>query len=178
MTPRNDISDEVLEKILARFEALEGLLEGAQGEEYVALAKEHGALRVFVREVRALRGFRKNLREAQEMAQSADAEMAALAREEVEVLREQVRHLEERLTTLLVEEDKDDRRNIILEVRPGTGGDEAALFAGDLFRMYQRYAQLQGWTLEILGASFGIGGGYKEVVASIKGEGVFWAYEV
>ena len=168
------LSDEALDKVLARFEALEGVMrEGGHGAAYVAQAREHASLRELAQQARALRALRESLRETQEMSDGADMEMAALAREELESLQGRVRALEAHLLSLLVEQDGDDRRNIILEVRPGAGGDEAALFAGDLFRMYQRYASLRGWTVEIMGTSATVGGGYKEAIAAIKGEGVF-----
>jgi peptide chain release factor 1 len=107
------------------------------------------------------------------MLASGDAEMAALARDELQALNERLPELERQVGLLLAPKDKDENASAILEVRAGTGGDEAALFAGDLFRMYQRYAALQGWRVEIEDASEGDAGGFKEIVASISGDGVF-----
>jgi peptide chain release factor 1 len=107
------------------------------------------------------------------MAEADDAEMAALAREELAALNANLPELERGVALLLAPKDKDENASAILEVRAGTGGDEAALFAGDLFRMYQRYASLQGWRVEIEDASEGEMGGYKEIVASVTGDGVF-----
>jgi peptide chain release factor 1 len=104
---------------------------------------------------------------------SADPEMAALARDEADILSSRVAKLEEELKLLLLPKDAADERSAILEVRAGTGGDEAALFAADLFRMYSRYADLRGWKTEIISLSENDLGGYKEIVASISGQGVF-----
>jgi peptide chain release factor 1 len=107
------------------------------------------------------------------MAASGDADMSALARDELEALKARLPDLEHEVALLLAPRDRDENASAILEVRAGTGGDEAALFAGDLFRMYQRYAALQGWRIEIDSISEGEVGGYKEIIASITGEGVF-----
>jgi peptide chain release factor 1 len=107
------------------------------------------------------------------MAASGDADMSALARDELEALKARLPELERQVALLLAPRDRDENASAILEVRAGTGGDEAALFAGDLFRMYQRYAALQGWRIEIDSISEGEVGGYKEIIASITGEGVF-----
>jgi peptide chain release factor 1 len=103
----------------------------------------------------------------------ADREMAEMAREEIARLDEELPALEHQVQLMLLPKDAADERNVILEVRAGTGGDEAALFAGDLFRMYTRYAQLQGWSVDLMSASEGEMGGYKEVIAEISGRGVF-----
>jgi len=99
--------------------------------------------------------------------------MAQIAREEIERLNSELPALEHKVQLMLLPKDAADERNVILEVRAGTGGDEAALFAGDLFRMYERYAQTQGWTVELIAASEGEMGGYKEIVAGISGRGVY-----
>jgi peptide chain release factor 1 len=99
--------------------------------------------------------------------------MAAMARDELEVLKDKLPALEHEVALLLAPKDRDENASAVLEVRAGTGGDEAALFAGDLFRMYQRYAALHGWKMEVEDASEGDAGGYKEIVASITGDGVF-----
>jgi protein subunit release factor A len=99
--------------------------------------------------------------------------MAALARDELEALKEKLPALEHDVALLLAPKDRDENASAILEVRAGTGGDEAALFAGDLFRMYQRYAQTRGWQVEVDSLSEGEMGGYKEIIASVTGDGVF-----
>src|ERR1700760_185857 len=107
------------------------------------------------------------------MAASDDADMAAMARDELEALKDRLPVLERDVALLLAPKDKDENASAILEVRAGTGGDEAALFAGDLFRMYQRYAEERGWKVEVISASSADVGGFKEVVASVTGQGVF-----
>src|ERR1700760_4503500 len=107
------------------------------------------------------------------MAASDDADMAAMARDELDALKERLPVLERDVALLVAPKDEDENASAILEVRAGTGGDEAALFAGDLFRMYQRYAQGRGWRVEIESISEAELGGYKEIVASVTGDGVF-----
>ena len=145
----------------------------ADGGEIVKLSKEHAELKPVVEAVQALERARDEAPELEAMAKADDAEMAALARDELEALRERLPGLEREVALLLAPKDKDENASAILEVRAGTGGDEAALFAGDLFRMYQRYAQLHGWRVEVDSASEGDAGGYKEIIASITGDGVF-----
>jgi len=143
------------------------------GDEIVKLSKEHAELRPVVEAVDALGRARTEVAELQAMAGADDAEMAGLAREELETLNTRLPELERAVALLLAPKDKDESASAILEVRAGTGGDEAALFAGDLFRMYQRYAQNHGWRVEIDSVSEGEVGGYKEIIASITGDGVF-----
>jgi len=145
----------------------------ADGAEIVRLSKEHAELKPVVEAVQALERARAEAPELEAMARGGDAEMAALAREELETLNERLPALERDVALMLAPRDKDENASAILEVRAGTGGDEAALFAGDLFRMYQRYAQNRGWRVEVESASEGEVGGYKEIIASITGEGVF-----
>jgi peptide chain release factor 1 len=123
--------------------------------------------------VAALAKVRAEQAELEAMASAGDAEMAALARDELEALKERLPELEREVALLLAPRDADENASAILEVRAGTGGDEAALFAGDLFRMYQRYAANRGWKVEIDSISEGEAGGYKEIVASVTGDGVF-----
>jgi peptide chain release factor 1 len=108
-----------------------------------------------------------------EMAQGGDPEMAAMAKDELQALDEKLPELERGVALLLAPKDQDENASAILEIRAGTGGDEAALFAGDLFRMYQRYAQSQGWRVEVDSISEGDAGGFKEIIASVNGDGVF-----
>ena len=145
----------------------------ADGAEIVRLSKEHAELRPVVEAVRELERVQAEAPELEAMAEGSDAEMAALAQDELQALKERLPGLEREVALLLAPKDKDENASAILEVRAGTGGDEAALFAGDLFRMYQRYAVLHGWTVEVESISEGEAGGYKEIIASITGDGVF-----
>ncbi|MGZ3275447.1 MAG: peptide chain release factor 1, partial [Caulobacteraceae bacterium] len=111
--------------------------------------------------------------ELEEMLASGDPELKAMAQEELQTLDERLPGLEREVALMLAPKDKDENASAILEVRAGTGGDEAAIFAGDLFRMYQRYAQTRGWKVEVDSISEGDAGGYKEIIASVTGDGVF-----
>lgn len=147
------------------------------GAEIVKLSKEHAELRPVAESVQALAKLSAERAELEEMA--GDPEMAAMVADEIQALDEKLPVMERELALMLAPRDKDENASAILEVRAGTGGDEAALFAGDLFRMYQRYAQLQGWKVEIDSVSEGEMGGYKEIIASVTGDGVFgrWKFE-
>ena len=147
------------------------------GAEIVKLSKEHAELRPVAEAVEALAKLSAERAELDEMA--GDPEMAAMVADEIAALDEKLPVMERELALMLAPRDKDENASAILEVRAGTGGDEAALFAGDLFRMYQRYAQLQGWRVEVDSVSEGEMGGYKEIIASVTGDGVFgrWKFE-
>jgi peptide chain release factor 1 len=163
-----------LDQLLARFQEVEARMAAAtDGAEVVRLAKEHAELKPVAEAASALARLQGQRAELEEMARGDDAEMAALAKDELAELDEAEPRLERDLALLLAPRDADENASAILEVRAGTGGDEAALFAGDLFRMYQRYAQGRGWKVEVESESPGEMGGYKEVIASIAGEGVF-----
>jgi peptide chain release factor 1 len=163
-----------LDQVLDRFREIEARMGAAtDGAEIVRLSKEHAELKPVADAVTAVARAREELLELEEMAKAGDAEMAALAQDELAALNERLPALEREVALLLAPKDKDENASAILEVRAGTGGDEAALFAGDLFRMYQRYAQNQGWRVEIDSVSEGEVGGYKEIIASITGDGVF-----
>jgi peptide chain release factor 1 len=163
-----------LDQVLGRFHEVEARMAAAtEAAEIVRLAKEHAELRPVAEAVEALSRARREVAELDEMAAAGDPEMAALARAELDALASDLPSRERAVALLLAPKDKDENASAILEVRAGTGGDEAALFAGDLFRMYQRYAALQGWRVEVDDASEGEMGGYKEITASITGEGVF-----
>ena len=163
-----------LDQVLDRYREVEARMGAASdGAEIVRLSKEHAELKPVAEAVQTLERARAELPELEEMAAAGDAEMAGLAREELAALKERLPGLEREVALLLAPKDRDENASAILEVRAGTGGDEAALFAGDLFRMYQRYAQTHGWRVEIESASEGEVGGYKEIIASISGEGVF-----
>jgi peptide chain release factor 1 len=163
-----------LEQVLDRFREVEARMGAASdGGEIVRLSKEHAELRPVVEAVGDLEKARREAAELIAMAGGDDAEMAGLAREELEALNGRLPDLERAVALLLAPKDRDENASAILEIRAGTGGDEAALFAGDLFRMYQRYALLHGWRVEVDSVSEGEMGGYKEIIASITGDGVF-----
>ncbi|MCI3131698.1 peptide chain release factor 1 [Phenylobacterium aquaticum] len=163
-----------LDQVLDRFREIEARMgAAADGAEIVRLSKEHAELKPVADAVQTLARAREEAPELEEMLKSGDAEMAELARDELDALNERLPKLEHDVALLLAPKDKDENASAILEVRAGTGGDEAALFAGDLFRMYQRYAALHGWKVEIDSVSEGEVGGYKEIIAAITGDGVF-----
>nr|WP_222934589.1 peptide chain release factor 1 [Caulobacter sp. 17J80-11] len=163
-----------LDQVLDRFHEVEARMGAAtDGAEIVRLSKEHAELKPVADAVAALVRARAEAPELEAMIASGDPDMAALAREELRALEDRLPELEHGVALLLAPKDQDEHASAILEVRAGTGGDEAALFAGDLFRMYQRYASTRGWRVEIDSVTEGEVGGYKEIVASITGEGVF-----
>jgi peptide chain release factor 1 len=163
-----------LEQVLDRYREVEARMGAASdGAEIVKLGKEHAELRPVVEAVQALERVHAEADELRVMAEGGDAEMADLAREELLALNDRLPELERSVALLLAPKDKDENASAILEVRAGTGGDEAALFAGDLYRMYVRYAALRGWRVEVESISEGDAGGFKEIVASITGDGVF-----
>ncbi|MBO9709212.1 MAG: peptide chain release factor 1 [Caulobacter sp.] len=161
-----------LDQVLDRFREVEARMGAAtDGSEIVKLSKEHAELRPVAEAVERLAKLLAERAELEEMA--GDPDMAAMVADEKAALDEKLPVLERELALMLAPKDKDENASAILEVRAGTGGDEAALFAGDLFRMYQRYAQNQGWRVEVDSVSEGEMGGYKEIIASITGDGVF-----
>ena len=163
-----------IDALIAKFEKVEAAMSSAtKGEEIVRLSKEHGELKPVAEKARELASLRRQLVELEELSKGADKDMAEMAYEELQALKEKAPTVERDLQLMLLPKDKADDSSVILEVRAGTGGDEAALFAGDLFKMYQRYAALQGWRVEVLSVSDAEKGGYKEVQASIKGDGVY-----
>ena len=166
------IPTERLDEILDRFAFVEAKMnDTSDPSEIAALGREYAGLRDVVATIQAWRAAQSDLAAAEDML--TDPEMAELAEDEIATLREQMPALEEALRIALLPKDAADDRPAILEIRPGTGGDEAALFAGDLFRMYQRFAEAEGWKVEIISESAADLGGYKEIVAAIRGEGVF-----
>ncbi len=163
---------EKIDRILARFSEVEqAMAAGTSGEDFVRLSKEYAELEPVVKVARELRAALSEKVDLEGLAD--DAEMGEVAREELAALLPRIEELERELQMRLLPKDAADDRNVILEIRAGTGGDEAALFAGDLFRMYQRYAQSRGWQVEVLSASESERGGYKEIIAAIRGAGAF-----
>lgn len=166
------IPQQKLDQVLERFDAIEARMGVAsEADEIVKLAKEHAELRPVAEGVRKLWDVRREMADLQDLA--ADPEMGAMAKEELRVLKDGLEALEDEVSILLLPKDKDDNASVVIEIRAGTGGDEAAIFVGDLFRMYARYAQLQGWKLEVETQSEAEMGGYKEIIATISGQGVF-----
>src|SRR5436190_18165378 len=163
-----------LDQVLDRFREIEARMgAAADGAEIVRLSKEHAELKPVADAVATVLKAQAERREAEEIYQGGDPGLKDMAWDEMQALDAQLPALEHEVALLLAPKDKDENASAILEVRAGTGGDEAALFAGDLFRMYQRYAQSQGWRVEIDSVSEGEVGGYKEIVAAVTGDGVF-----
>jgi peptide chain release factor 1 len=174
--PLSALPAQKLDAILARHAILtEKLASGPDAETFVSLSRELAELDPVVAALTAYRDAERELADLDAMLADAgtDPEMKALAREERDSVAEKRDALFREARFALLPRDEADERGAILEVRAGTGGDEASLFAGDLFRMYQRYADMKGWKVEILSASEGTVGGYKEIVAEISGRGVF-----
>ncbi|MDF1621318.1 peptide chain release factor 1 [Pseudothioclava nitratireducens] len=166
------VPQEKLEQILQRFEFLEAQLSaGADPSEIARISREYSELKPVVTEIHAYRQAQDDLAEAEGWL--SDPEMKALAEEELPRLKARIPEMEQALRIALLPKDAADARPAILEIRPGTGGEEAALFAGDLLRMYQRYADTKGWRFELMDLSETELGGVKEAVARIEGEGVF-----
>ena len=168
------LPEDKLAQLEKRFDSVEAALSaGPSAEEYVRLSKEYAELEPVVRPISAWRRTVDELRAAEELAGAGDRDMAEMANAEIAELKPRVAEMEQNIRILLLPKDAADEKNVILEVRAGTGGDEAALFAGDLLRMYQRYADLQGWKFEIMEEAAGEVGGYKEVIAKVSGKGAY-----
>ncbi len=168
------IPESRLDQVVNRFEAVEARMGAASNAaEIVKLGKEHAELKPVADAARALRALRRELAEAEALLEAADPDLRDMAFDEVGRLRAEIPRREQELQILLLPKDADDRASAVLELRAGTGGSEAALFAGDLFRMYQRYAQSRGWRVEVESESEGEAGGYKEIIATVEGDGVF-----
>ena len=165
------------EKTLSRLEELEKLMvdPAILGDRRRAreVGGEYKHLRGVAEKARPYLEMRRSLDEAREILAGEDADLKELAELEAAEAEEKLPVLTEELELLLLPKDPDDDRNLILEIRAGTGGDEAGLFAADLFRMYQRFAERQGWKLEVLGSTEGTVGGFKEVIAAVSGEGAY-----
>jgi peptide chain release factor 1 len=162
-----------LDRIIERFAGVEhAMSQGATGDAFVKLSKEYAELEPTAKTAQALRAA---LLEQDGLADmiAAGGELADMAELEKPLLVQRIEELTQKLRIMLLPKDAADERNVILEVRAGTGGDEAAIFAGDLFRMYQRYAASKGWRVEVISTSEGEHGGYKEIIANIYGAGAF-----
>jgi peptide chain release factor 1 len=168
------IPNERLDAILGRaYKLQEELNNNCAPERFVSLSKEYAELDPLVRAITAYRETFTEISDLEALIDGDDEDMRELAQVELPALEALLPELENKLQLLLLPKDEADRLDVILEVRAGTGGDEAALFAGDLFRMYQRYADVKGWKLELISLSDGDVGGFKEVIASVRGTGVF-----
>jgi peptide chain release factor 1 len=173
-----DIILDKLRDIEIRYRELEGLLSdpkivSKQGL-YQKYAKEHADLRELVENIRQYEKIRDQIEEYQGVLAESDEDLKAIVKEEMPQLKQKQTDLEEKLNILLLPKDPNDDKNVFLEIRAGTGGDEAGLFAGDLFRMYARYAETQGWRVEVVSSSSTGGtGGFKEIIALIEGNGAY-----
>ncbi|RMD83734.1 MAG: peptide chain release factor 1 [Candidatus Dadabacteria bacterium] len=169
---------EKLKEVEERFEELADLLSQPEVATNPQLlqkySKERKDLEEIVAVYRAYKKAKSELKESKELLNSSeDPEIAELAQEEIKLLKMEMEKLEERLQILLIPKDPNDEKNVVLEIRAGAGGDEAAIFVGDLFTMYTRYAELRGWKVEIMNAHHSSQGGYKEIIAMVNGEGAY-----
>ncbi|UWQ13163.1 peptide chain release factor 1 [Aliiroseovarius sp. M344] len=163
---------EKLSAITERFEFLEArMAQGLSGEEIAQVGREYAELKPVVEEIAAYRRLLDDIADAEAMLD--DPDMRELAEEELPTLKDRLPDVEQAMRLVLLPKDAADARPAMIEIRPGTGGDEASLFAADLLRMYQRYSEARGWKFEIMEQSLTELGGIKEVVAHVKGEGVF-----
>ncbi len=171
-----DLPRDRMDQVLKRFELIETqMAAGPEPDVYVKLASEYSELQEVAGKIRELRQAEDELDDLKSMLAdpATDKEMRELAEADLEDVEGRIETLGEEMQILLLPKDEADDKNAILEIRAGTGGDEAALFAGDLFRMYERYAAEKGWRVEVVSASEGEAGGYKEIIATVSGRGVF-----
>ncbi|MBP5981913.1 MAG: peptide chain release factor 1 [Halomonas sp.] len=166
-----------LDSFTERFEELAMLLSEPEvinnQQRFRDYSREYAELDELVAAWQRYRGVENDIEAAEQLSRDDDPDMRELAEMEISEGREQLETLDAELKRLLVPKDPDDGRGVFLEVRAGTGGDEAAIFAGDLFRMYSRYAEKRGWRVEIVSANHGEHGGYKEVISRVKGDSVY-----
>ena len=178
MAENNNTLLEKLDGLVARFEEVSTLITDpnviADQKRYVKLTKEYKDLNDIMKARREYIQCLNGLEEAKQiMTNESDPEMKEMAREEANLCEVRIPELEEEIKLLLVPADPQDDRNAILEIRGGTGGDEAAIFAGDLFRMYSKYCETKGWKLEVSSANEGAAGGFKEIICSVTGDKVY-----
>jgi peptide chain release factor 1 len=165
-----------LDVLLAHHAALENELLGqVSSDRYVQITRELADLNPLIDAVKSYRGVQAELAGAEALLAdpATDAEMRSMAETERDDLQARRDELEQKIRVALLPKDAMDDHNVVLEIRAGTGGDEASLFAGDLFRMYERFANLQGWKVEVISASEGTVGGFKEIIAKVQGRGAF-----
>lgn len=168
---------EKLQNLVERYDEVGALLGDpdiiGDQKKFRDLGKEYSELEPVVQCYQAYSIVLENIQEARLLMQDADPDMREMAGEELKTAEAQVEPLELELQTLLLPKDPNDHKNVFLEIRAGTGGDEAAIFSGDLFRMYSRYAERAGWRIEIISESAGEHGGYKEIISRVVGQGVY-----
>jgi peptide chain release factor 1 len=172
----SNLPETKLDVLLAHHASLEAAVLGQlAAEDYVKTTRELAELNPLIDAVKTYRAAVSELKDIDAMIgdASTDAEMREMAEMERPALEERIETLAQEIRVALLPKDAMDDRNVMLEIRAGTGGDEASLFAGDLFRMYERFASLQGWKVEVVSASEGTAGGYKEIIAEVKGRGAF-----
>lgn len=165
-----------MDQVVKRFDMLEAqMAAGPAADAYVKMASEYADIQDLVGKIRGLRAAEQEQADLEAMLadKGTDSEMRALAEADLPEVEDRIEALQQEIQILLLPKDAADDKNAILEIRAGTGGDEAALFAGDLFRMYERYAAEHGWRFETASASEGDAGGYKEIIATVSGKGVF-----
>ena len=166
-----------LESLTERFEEVQALVSQpeiiADQDKYRALTKEYSQLEGVVKCFADYQGAQGDFESAQEMMQESDPEMREMAQEEYKSSKQAIEQYEDELQILLLPKDPNDESNCFIEIRAGAGGDEAAIFAGDLFRMYSRYAEARRWKVEVVTMNEGDHGGYKEVIANIIGDGAY-----
>ncbi|RXJ73868.1 peptide chain release factor 1 [Veronia nyctiphanis] len=166
-----------LETLAERYEEVQHLLGDPEvigdQDKFRALSKEYSQLEEVTKCFESYRQAEEDLQAAEEMANEDDPEMREMAQEEIKEAKAEILRLSDELQLLLLPKDPNDERNSFLEIRAGAGGDEAAIFAGDLFRMYSRYAESRGWRVEVINANHGEHGGYKEMIAKVSGDGAY-----
>ncbi|RAK09830.1 peptide chain release factor 1 (bRF-1) [Halanaerobium saccharolyticum] len=170
--------EEKLDKLVDNYKKLNSKLSDPEvindSDKYQKLLKKHAKLKKIVDKYKEYKEAKKGIEEAEEMMElEDDPEMQALFEEEIEELKPKKEKLEEKLPIMLLPDDPNDEKNVIVEIRAGAGGDEAALFAADLYRMYSRYAENKGWKVEIMSANESASGGFKEIIFTIEGTDIF-----
>jgi len=166
-----------LETLVERYEEVQHLLGepdviGDQ-DKFRALSKEYSQLEEVTKCFQAFQQAQEDLKAAEELAKEDDEEMREMAHEEIKDAQESIERLNDELQILLIPKDPNDDRNCFLEIRAGAGGDEAGIFAGDLFRMYSKFAEKKGWRIEVMSSNESEHGGYKEMIAKVNGDGVY-----
>ncbi len=177
MATENDLLSRI-EGLEIRFEEVSTLITApdiiADQKRFMKLSKEYSELEKILDKGREYRNYLDNIQEGKETLNSeSDQELREMAREMVQEAEEAIPTLEEEIKLLLIPADPEDEKNVVMEIRGGTGGDEAAIFAGDLFKMYSRYCESKGWTVEITSLSEGTAGGYKEIIFTVTGNNVY-----